>query len=363
MLDWQIIADALSSAVPLLAGVTLTVLLVLLGRWLLLRRRDVGPVLEFAGQVWTLLGIAVVLVVAVVTAPVDAEIRGQLLSLLGLTLTAIFALSSTTFVANAMAGLMLRAVSSFRPGDFIRVADQFGCVTEVGLFHTEIQTRDRDLTTLPNLHLVTRPVTVVSSSGTIVSADVSLGFDVSHDQIDSLLCQAAQNAGLDEPFVHVLELGDFSVSYRVAGFLDDTRTLLTTRSKLREQMLDVLHRAGIEIVSPTFMNQRVLPSELRFLPKESPRSGLAEAGSPEARAPEDRIFDKAEEAGRQEALREEREEIQAEIEELEGQLAGLEGGDRYRLERSIALRTHRIEEIDALRSAADPTPDESLEPG
>ena len=58
--------------------------------------------------------------------------RGQLLALLGLALTAVIALSSTTFVANAMAGLMLRSVKSFRPGDFIRVGEQSGRVTERG---------------------------------------------------------------------------------------------------------------------------------------------------------------------------------------------------------------------------------------
>ncbi|MCP5059888.1 MAG: mechanosensitive ion channel [bacterium] len=350
MFNLETITETLATAVPLLASVSLAVLLVLGGRFLLLRRRHVGPVLEFAGQVWTLLGIAVVLVVAVLSAPVEAETRGQLLSLLGLTLTAIFTLSSTTFVANAMAGLMLRAVASFRPGDFIRVGGQFGRVTEVGLFHTELQTRDRDLATLPNLHLVNQPVTVVSSSGTIVSADVSLGFDISHDRVESLLCQAAQSAGLDEPFVHVIELGDFSVHYRVAGFLEDTRTLLTTRSDLREQMLDSLHRADIEIVSPTFMNQRVLPTEQRFIPNEKPKPRAADP-----RAPEDRIFDKAEEAGRQEDLREELEEIEAEIRQLEEQLPGLEGGDRYRLERSIALRKRRTNEIEALRATSGGT--------
>jgi len=350
VLTWKTITETLAAAVPLLAGVSLAVLLVLAGRFLLLRRRHVGPVREFARQVWTLLGIAVVLVVAVLSAPVDGQTRGQLLSLLGLTLTAIFTLSSTTFVANAMAGLMLRAVGNFRPGDFIRIGDQFGRVTEVGLFHTEIQTRDRDLATLPNLHLVNQPVTVVSSSGTIVSADVSLGFDISRDRVESLLCQAAQSAGLDEPFVHVMELGDSSVRYRVAGFLEETRTLLTTRSNLREQMLDSLHRADIEIVSPTFMNQRALAPGQRFIPNEKPKPRAADP-----RAPEDRIFDKAEEAGRQEALREELEEIEAEIRQLQEQLPGLEGSQRYRLERSIALRKRRIGEIEALLSTAGRT--------
>ena len=42
--------------------------------------------------------------------------------------TATVALSSTTFVANTMAGLMLRLVRNFRPGEFVRVGDHFGSV-------------------------------------------------------------------------------------------------------------------------------------------------------------------------------------------------------------------------------------------
>ena len=52
---------------------------------------------------------------------------------------------------------MLRTVRNFRAGDFIRVNDQFGRVTDRGLFHVEIQTADSDLITLPNLYLAAEP--------------------------------------------------------------------------------------------------------------------------------------------------------------------------------------------------------------
>jgi small conductance mechanosensitive channel len=46
--------------------------------------------------------------VLLVVARDDPAMRGELLGLFGLVLTAVVALSSTTFVSNAMAGLMLR---------------------------------------------------------------------------------------------------------------------------------------------------------------------------------------------------------------------------------------------------------------
>ena len=338
MIDWAPIQEALLETAPILGIASAGIFAAWLGRWFLTRRGAHAP---FATQIWYLVVANTVIVCSIVVAPVSGEIRGQLLSLFGLALTAVLTLSSTSLVGNAMAGVMLRAVGSFRPGDFVRAEGHFGRVTERGLFHTEFQTEDRDLTTVPNLFLTTHPFTVVSGSGTLVSAQASLGYDVSRTRIEALLCEAARAAGLDEPFVHVRELGDFAVTYRVAGFLEDTKRLLSTRSDLREQMLDALHRAGIEIVSPTFMNQRVLDPSKVFIPKQD--GVRAEpASSP---SPEDRIFDKAEEAGRLDAVRLEAGEIETEVEELEAQLQTVEGGDRYRLQRSIELRRARLEDL------------------
>ena len=169
-------------------------------------------------------GLILCFVVAIFLAlPVSDSMKGQLFNLLGIALTATIALSSTTFVGNAMAGFMLRAIDAIRPGDFLKVGEHVGRVSEQGILHTEIQTEDRDLTTLPNLYLVTSAVTVVRSSGTIISATVSLGYDISRTKVETLLLEAGERAGLKEPFVQVLELGDFSVNYRIAGFLEEVK--------------------------------------------------------------------------------------------------------------------------------------------
>lgn len=46
---------------------------------------------------------------------------------------------------------------------------------------------DADLTTLPNLYLVINPVTTLRESGTVVGAEVSLGYDVPRQKIEQLL--------------------------------------------------------------------------------------------------------------------------------------------------------------------------------
>lgn len=273
---------------------------------------------QFRLQIIILVLSVVGLLVVILTLPVSESTKGQLLVLLGILLSAAIALSSTTFVANIMAGLMLRAIKNFRPGDFVRVGDHFGRVSERGLFHIEIQTEDRDLTTLPNQYFLTNPVKVIRSSGTLVKAEVSLGYDVPRTDVEDALLRAAAEVGLEEPFVHIMNLGDFSVTYRLAGLLTDVKSLLSIRSNLRMKMLDHLHRAGVEIVSPSFMNQRVLSADRIFIPKVSPETrGLDR----HKELPEAVVFDKADEAESLEKLRERHAQLREEIEVLKSSLS------------------------------------------
>ena len=345
--------DSLPKLLPTLATTAVVVMGLWLAHWLLLRRRtDLGSEGKTPRQIAMLLLTIAGIVCVLIALPVQDATRGQLMSLVGVALTAVIALSSTTFIANAMAGLMLRAVKSFRPGDFIHVGEQFGRVTERGLFHTEIQTEDRDLTTLPNLHLVSNPLTVVRASGTIVSARLSLGYDVSHAVVRPLLVEAAGAAELSEPFVQVVDLGDFSVTYRVAGFLAEAKQLLTARSRLRMKVLDTLHDAGIEIVSPTFMNQRVLQRGEAVVPEDR-ASGRYRAVADDKEAPEEMIFDKAESAEKIEQLRKERVELLAEIKALETELGAAEQGDRGRLDRKLEQKRGRVGALESELSAAE----------
>lgn len=273
-----------------------------------LRRQLVTLVISFAG-----------LIAIILALPIGDTRQGQLLSLIGILFSAAIALSSATIMGNILAGFMLRIMRNFRAGDFIRVGDFFGRVSDRSLFHVEIQTEDRDLTTLSNLYLVINPVKVIQSSGTIVSAEISLGYDLSRETIKKLLLEAAEAANLQDPFVQVLDLGDFAVTYRVAGLLVEVKNLISTRSHLRELILDTIHRAGVEIVSPTFMNTRAIQPGMRFIPAEPviPTPPAAVAAEP---APEEVAFDKADEAESIEKLQERYKSLAGEIEAVKERL-------------------------------------------
>ena len=283
--------------------------------------------------------IALFFVVAIiVTAPIEDATQSNLISLFGIAVTAVIALSSTTLASNAMAGLMLRAVRNFKRGDYIRCGDFLGRVTERGLFHTEIQNERSDLITLPNLHLATNPVTVIRPSGTFVSAKLSLSYDLQHDEIEKHLIDAAEHAGLVEPFVRIRTLGDFSVTYEVSGRLGDTKKFLGSKSALHRAVLDTLHRAGVEIVSPTFMNRRQITVDRAFIPEvKAPKDPTRD------RSPDSVVFDKADQVEKVEDLRARLTALDKEIAELTAKVKATEGDEAEKIQETVFLR-QRIRE-------------------
>jgi small-conductance mechanosensitive channel len=343
------ITDFLSNlkpSIPFLVTLTVVTGILVLTHWILDRRSAVRPSSDYRRQLIMVAATFFGLVLVILVSPLSENQEGQLLRLLGILLSGALALSSTTLLGNALAGLMLRAVRSFRMGDFVRVKDQFGRVSGRGLFHTEIQTPQRDLVTIPNLYLVTNPVQVVRQSGTIVSAEVSLGYDVPRERIESLLLQAAEAAELEDPFVHVIELKDFAVVYRISGLLTEVKHLLRARSRLREQMLDVLHGGGVEIVSPGFVNRREVGDRVFVPPVLVETEPLPQ---PEETS-EAVAFDKAEAAAQEQSLEVRLDEANAEIEELEAQLKGAPEERKSALEAQLtSLRASRDRLVETIK--------------
>lgn len=325
--------DLLGDFWPALLVLLITGAIVAAATWVA-RRSQEGT----SGALYQLLNwivISLALVVIIILLPITDETQGQILSLLGVVLTAVIALSSTTFVSNAMAGVMLHMTKPFRPGDYLRVNDQFGRVTRRSLVHTKIQTEWRDITTLPNLLLLNNPITVMHRDGTIISAEVSIGYDETYNRIEELLLAASESAGLREPFVLVQELLDHAVVYRVCGFLVEMNHPISARSTLRKKVLEQLHGNGVEIVSPSFVNQRRMDPSVKVMP-EKPVLYSGEADSGSEPAPEEKIFDQAEQAATLEELKQQQEEVRQAVKREKAHLKTVPADQREGVKQAIA---------------------------
>ena len=335
----SILLNVLERIGPLAATFLIAVLILIsTDKFMRARARSHQIQNNFARHIIMIALSAISLIAVILALPINDQMKGQLFSLLSVALTVVVALSSTTIVSNAMAGIMSRAIGSFKVGDFVKSKEHFGRITERGLFHTEIQTEDRDLITVPNLYLMTNPFRVVQNSGTVVSATVSLGYDVDHSDIKPKLIEAAKAVELEEPFVRVLELGDFSVSYRIAGFLSEVTQLVSARSKLNQAVLDSLHQAGIEIASPNIMAQRPMLDGQQLIPEKTKGKRPTFEST---HAPDERIFDKAERAAEKERLSAEREQISTELDAMEKEAKGAETDPR-----ALVIHRRRLQAIE-----------------
>lgn len=322
----------------LVTAIIVTLLLVGLNFLLLGRFPEMGNDRKLPRQLIMFGATFVGIIAIVLTLPIVESSKNQILSLLGILLSGTIAFSSTTIVSNAMAGIMLRITRPFRTGDFIRTTDFFGRVSERGLLDTEIQTEYRELVSVPNTELITNPVTVIRSSGTIISASLSLGYDIHHSTIEQLLIKAATDLELQDAFVQIIELGDFSITYRINGLLIDIKNLITTKSNLHRSILDTLHGNGIEIVSPNFMNQRQLDTEQKILAVPQSRITMKKN---ETQA-EEVVFDKAEQA---EQLENTIATIKDDIEELEEIAKDASLDEKSRIKNKIDNKKENLKSI------------------
>lgn len=288
---WELVAPYIG----IINVIIITIVLFFIGKILFEKKHLAYYYYQIISVVIFLIG----LLLAIVVSPMDDNIKKQILSLIGVLLSSVIALSSTNFIGNAMAGIMLRIAKNYKPGDFIEVDESRGRIYNMGLLSTEIQIITSDTITFPNMYLVKQPIRVIHSNGSFISVAVSLGYDVSRVKIEEFLLEAANKCKLEKNFVYIEDLLDHAVVYRVFGFAPETQKLISLKSDLRKNILDSMHKNGIEIVSPGFVNRRVFDENKQFIPKMQSDKNMKKE-----RNIEKNIFNKADEAENIEKLKE-----------------------------------------------------------
>ena len=166
----------------------------------------------------------------------------------------------------------------FRVGDYVRFGDTTGEVVERTILVTRIRTLKNELVTIPNSNLMGSQISNYTFSagkyGIIVHTKITIGYDEPWDKIESLLIQAAEKTeGIKhhpKPFVNVSALDDFYVEYEINAYTDRHKTLPRVYSTLHSNILDSMHGAGVEIMSPSiFATRPNLPTQI---PQEEKKS-------------------------------------------------------------------------------------------
>lgn len=172
-------------------------------------------------------------------------------------------LGSAGVMNHAMSGLVLIYSRALRKGDVIRIADNEGQVSEIGMLATKIITRENYVVTVPNAVVVSGKITNLSAQnpggGVNLTTGVTIGYDTPWRQVHAMLELAARRAeGIDHaqpPLVRQLSLMDWYISYELQVRLLPGTSLAVARNALHSTIQDVFNEFGVQIMSPNFVFQ------------------------------------------------------------------------------------------------------------
>ena len=206
---------------------------------------------------------------------------------LSLLLGLMISLGASNLVGQAASGLILTYTRVYRRGEYVRIAEHEGTVTQLGMFATRIRTGLGEELSLSN-SLVIGAVTknysrAVKGGGYVLDTVVTIGYDTPWRQVHALLIEAALRTPgvLTEPAPHVFQtaLSDYYPEYRLVcqATQSEPRPRAVVLSALHANVQDVFNEYGVQIMSP---NYRGDPATPKVVPKD--QWYLAPARPPEA---------------------------------------------------------------------------------
>jgi small-conductance mechanosensitive channel len=179
---------------------------------------------------------------------------------------------SSGLVNQIMSGFMITYSRSLRVGDFVRIGDVEGTVTQIGVLSTKVRSIMREEITIPNAVVVSQTTTDYSrlseSDGVFTGTSVTIGYDAPWRQVHALLLLAAQRTpGVrtdPHPVVLQAALEDFYVKYTLYVSLQDQERRLIILDALLANVQDAFNEHGVQIMSPNYM---VDPAAPKIVPK------------------------------------------------------------------------------------------------
>ena len=178
-------------------------------------------------------------------------------------------LGASNLVGQAASGLILTYGRVYRKGEYVRIADSEGTVTEVGMFATRIRTGLGEELTIANSkimeHTTTNYSRVVKGGGFVLDTKVTIGYDTPWRQVEALLIEAAKRTeGVvfdPKPLVFQTALSDWYPEYRLVcqAIPAEPRPRALILSALHANIQDVFSEYGVQIMSPQYFEDPAEP--------------------------------------------------------------------------------------------------------
>lgn len=183
-------------------------------------------------------------------------------------------IGASGLVGQIASGVILVYTRAVGLGEYVKVQDCQGTVTELGLFVTRLRTGMGEEIALPNalvlgsvIHNYSR---AAKGRGFVLDATVTIGYDTPWRQVHAMLLAAAGHTPniLREPAPYVMQtaLSDFYVEYRLVVYSDSDQPAARARiaSDLNASIQDEFNRHGVQIMSPHY---RFDPQQPKVVPE------------------------------------------------------------------------------------------------
>ncbi|MDN3922318.1 mechanosensitive ion channel family protein [Roseateles violae] len=195
---------------------------------------------------------------------------------LSLLIGLMISVGGSSLFGQAAAGLILMYSRTLRVGEYVRIDDHEGTVTEMRAFTAKIRTGLGEELTLPN-SLVLGTVTKnysrsVQGRGYIVDTTVTIGYDTPWRQVHAMLIEAALRTPgvLAEPRPRVFQtaLADFYPEYRLVcqAVPSEPRPRAEVLANLHANIQDVFNEHGVQIMSPHYLDD---PAQAKIVPRSA----------------------------------------------------------------------------------------------
>ena len=183
-------------------------------------------------------------------------------------------IGASGLIGQIASGMILVFTRALMVGEYVRIQDCEGTVTELGLFVTRLRTGTAEEIALPNSLIINQVLRNFSrssnGSGFIIETTVTIGYDAPWRQVHAMLQEAAKNipAVRSEPAPAVIQtaLSDFYVEYRLVAHVAAESSLIRSKvlSELNAAIQDIFNRNGVQIMSPHYIAD---PEKAKIVPE------------------------------------------------------------------------------------------------
>ena len=182
-------------------------------------------------------------------------------------------LGSSGMINQVMSGFVLLYSGSVRTGEYIKVGEIEGTITEMGILAVKVLTPPGEFLIIPNAVMITNPTTnytrLKKDTGVPINSVVTIGYDAPWRQVHELLITAARQTDgvIETPGPKVLQkaLSDWYAEYTLVAYAAEPQDRTGILSELNGHIQDAFNEAGLQIMSPHYQKD---PAEPMVIPKD-----------------------------------------------------------------------------------------------